>query len=248
MGDIVIIDGVKLKVQFTQASEASNISSGENIAVSFGKLSKWIDDFPNFYKVGTEIQSGSDLNTYTATGNYYIASGTNASNISNVPTYMDNIKIAQAAKLIVFQTISDTRLVQMYFPNYSQTPSFFYRVMTSGGWSRWVYISPICNVGTAVRPSSGSSNIKDLNNFKIPGSYDISSATYAGRITNSPITNAAYRLVVIGLTDDTVTNMSTENFRQEIYPVNDPSSYYVRHYTYSTDSWSSWYKFSGVVV
>jgi len=75
----------------------------------------------------------------------------------------------------------------------------------------------------------------DLDNYKTPGKYGVSSSTHAATISNIPESGSGFALLVMGLND------GISYVRQTFIKSNRPGYYYVRHYTSST--WSDWYKF-----
>ena len=79
----------------------------------------------------------------------------------------------------------------------------------------------------------------DLNDYRVPGKYGVSTSAHANTISNIPESGSGFTLLVIGL------NESTSYIRQTYIKSNRAGYYYVRHYT---GSWSDWYKFEGTAL
>lgn len=75
----------------------------------------------------------------------------------------------------------------------------------------------------------------NLNDYRTPGKYGVSSSTHTATIANIPEGGSGFTLLVIGLND------GISYIRQIFIKSNRPGYYYVRHYT--GGSWSDWYKF-----
>ena len=80
----------------------------------------------------------------------------------------------------------------------------------------------------------------DLNDYRTPGKFGVSSSSHTATIANVPETGSGFTLLVMGLND------ATSYVRQTYIKSNRPGYYYVRHYT--SGSWSNWYKFEGTEV
>lgn len=80
----------------------------------------------------------------------------------------------------------------------------------------------------------------NLNNYTLPGSYYCPNATVAGSLTNTPISDAGFRLVVELLTN------TDARFMQTIHANGNDGAFYQRKQT--SQGMSSWYKFEGTVV
>ena len=79
----------------------------------------------------------------------------------------------------------------------------------------------------------------DLNDYRTPGKYGVSTSAHANTISNIPEGGSGFTLLVMGL------NESTSYVRQTYIKSNRSGYYYVRHYT---GSWSDWYKFEGTAL
>ena len=88
----------------------------------------------------TAIPSGSNLNTYTTPGQYYVATGSIAQQVQNMP-------VETGGRLEVLQLISgSTRLFQLYYPNTSATIIRIYiRYYGGSTWADWRQISTTTN-------------------------------------------------------------------------------------------------------
>ena len=80
----------------------------------------------------------------------------------------------------------------------------------------------------------------DLNDYRTPGKYGVSSSSHAATISNIPESGSGFALLIMGLND------GISYVRQTYIKSNRPGYYYVRHYT--SGSWSDWYKFEGTAV
>lgn len=91
---------------------------------------------------------------------------------------------------------------------------------------------------TTIAPGDGETDT--LAAHIIPGSYVIPTATAAGRITDSPITDKGYRMEVKQY-------RSGSYYRQTITAWNEPAAFYTRS-RQGGASWTAWYKFEGTQV
>ena len=83
----------------------------------------------DIYGLGVVIPNGSDLDTYTAAGIYYVSNSTNAATILNIPVG------GSGFKLLVRYLSAANRLEQTYLkPN---QPEYIYRRTNAGTWSSW---------------------------------------------------------------------------------------------------------------
>lgn len=92
--------------------------------------------------------------------------------------------------------------------------------------------------GTTIAPAEGTTDT--LASHIQPGAYVIPTATAAGRITDSPITDKGYRMEVKQY-------RSGSYYRQTIMPWGEPNAFYTRSRQGGTN-WTAWYKFEGTQV
>ena len=85
----------------------------------------------NSNEAGTIIPAGSDLNSYTTPGNYFINSISDANNIANKP-------VASSGRLEVIRSVAktDSRFYQTFYSN-SIPQNIYTRNYTASGWSDW---------------------------------------------------------------------------------------------------------------
>jgi hypothetical protein len=99
---------------------------------------------------GTQIQANSDLNTYTAPGNYYIASAANMVTISNTPFEQMGFSSSETAKTgqsqVTVYNLTGTasgRVMQVMYTIYSTNPGndnafgFWFRMSAGGSSQTW---------------------------------------------------------------------------------------------------------------
>lgn len=91
---------------------------------------------------------------------------------------------------------------------------------------------------TTIAPEEGTT--ESLNNYTTPGVYTVPTATAAGRVTESPVTNKGYRLEVKQYRSGTY-------YRQTIMPWSEANAIYTRSRQGGT-TWTSWYKFEATQV
>ena len=98
----------------------------------------------------TSIPTGSDLDTYTAIGNYKVTTATIASNIDNMP-------VALAGMLWVMTSSDSAKWYQIYFANKAGLQIFARtKLSSSGAWSAWNEITYRYTFDSA--PTDGSTN------------------------------------------------------------------------------------------
>lgn len=81
----------------------------------------------------------------------------------------------------------------------------------------------------------------DMDDYKTPGAYRCQTQTIAVTLTNTPITNTAFKLIV-----EIINNNNPLRIRQTMYPMQNDSRFYVRSLT--ANNWQPWYIFQGVQV
>lgn len=122
-------------------------------------------------------------------------------------------------------TAADWAISQKFVP-YAPTNRELYETKAS--------MDNVYGYGNAITSNS------NLNDYTHPGSYYCQNATVAGSLTNTPISNAGFRLVVESLTNTDV------RFIQTIYANGNDGAFYQRKQT--SQGMSSWYKFTGTAV
>lgn len=92
------------------------------------------DDIAYLYKhsnrAGTDLASGTDLNTLTAPGVFTSPTAAVTGTLVNSPTS------AYGFRLEVKGTISNNRVIQILYPN-ATSGVFYTRTYTSSGWTKW---------------------------------------------------------------------------------------------------------------
>lgn len=89
---------------------------------------------------------------------------------------------------------------------------------------------------TPIAPGPGETD--DLDNYTDNGNYIVTSAEYNKRLNNIPPIIDGFVMTVFA--DDT-----SGYVRQEIVPLADSESKYIRTYDMNTDGWTSWYRYLG---
>lgn len=180
---------------------------------------------------GTAIASGADLNNYTNIGTYYVADSTVATNITNTPT------TSSGYKLIVMQvTVYTTFKIQLVICNHMNA-YIYIRRYANNSWNNWVRFfnsesDTFFNLSLGTEIASGS----NLNNYDTPGSYYVASGSVAANITNSPISNMGYKLIIFSLN-------ASSYIMQMVFAYNGQ----IMRRTYNQNGWSNWYKISETV-
>lgn len=198
------------------------------------------DEIDDIYGLGpnTTIGDTANLNSsaYEIPGVYRRAASS-STNVLNCP-----VKDA-AFKLVVEYVNSDVRVRQTIYPLYT-TSRYYVRIKTGGGWQQWyrfdstIYAVRGCydlNYATTIEANTNA------NSLTTPGVY-VRNTYDNSTITNIPIKNKAFKLVVEYVNGDT-------RYRQTFYPLDSTCTYYVRMKTADGENgWGAWYQFSGTAV
>lgn len=151
MADIQF-DGVKLSVAFNRATSLANLTSGENISTSFGKLSKFIASIQDLVSTGSQVKGNINFNDYTESGIYTTAEiiGT----ITNGPTITSQVEnnkftlIVMSNSAVPEDGIYTSQIVVYNIGDDSNFNPEIYcrcRLSVSGGtaiWGSWYKIFP----------------------------------------------------------------------------------------------------------
>lgn len=140
----------KIMVPFTQASTLANLTSGENIKTSFGKISKFIDSIQDLVTLGTALTGAVDLNDYTSSGIY---NNGNIASIANVPYGVD---ATTAFTLIVrnMQSKDNTSRILQFLIGVNPTVMWTRAKHGSSAFSSWGKVFPI-KTSTTVQSGDG---------------------------------------------------------------------------------------------
>lgn len=158
------------------------------------------------YASGTRIPSTDDLDDYTADGNYYINTDTDAAAIGHMPTG------AKAGRLFVMHPYNSTRIMQFYIDTSTDTTRKSERIWVrryTDSWKDWQQIITTAQFNAVIPalltgdyaaatriPSTG-----DLNDYTTDGNYYINTNNDAASIGNTPAGAKAGRLYVLHLYD-----------------------------------------------
>lgn len=167
-----------------------------------------------------EITEGTDLNTLTTPGFYRCKSNATAESLTNCPTvYAFFMVVGAHTGNGVFQELTTHHITGMrrYMRNYYEE------------WGNWIEEQPYGNlslsyVGTEIPDSS------DLNSYISSGRYYCLTAASAATLTNCPITDAGFTLVVM--------NSNNGRYQQFLFGYQNRHIYY--RGSYSTTSWQDW--------
>ena len=140
----------KIMVPFTQASTLANLTSGENIKTSFGKISKFIDSIQDIVTLGTALTGAVDLDDYTSSGIY------NNGNISSIAHSPYDIDTTTAFTLIVrnMQSSDHTSRILQFLIGVNPTVMWTRAKHGSSAFSSWSKVFPI-KTSTTVQSGDG---------------------------------------------------------------------------------------------
>ena len=131
-------DGVKLSVAFSQAANLENISSGENIATSFGKISKMYASLITKIGLGdvfgtnaTLLDNTKNIDTITTQGVYFWTQSSKPTNLPNRKIDSTESTLSQGL-LFVFRPTNYSSIVQIIVP---------INVYEADGWSIYIRTS-----------------------------------------------------------------------------------------------------------
>lgn len=225
-------------------SHTGNTSNPHNVtAEQVGAYTKTaVDDLlESLSGHGTALAATDDANNITNIGRYRAGSTAVASAVANLP-------VPVVGALIVLPTSSadNSRLMQMYIPNWATTNQIgilYIRQRLSSGWGDWYKLGD--TTPTAIgSTSSGAFNITDLDELpKRDAEYYTLTGSETSRITNKPseVTDGSIRVEVKFITG----GAAAERCVQTLYVAN--GEYFYQR-AYGSSGWSSWYKFSGTAV
>lgn len=131
-------DGVKLSVAFSQAANLENISSGENIATSFGKISKMYASLITKIGLGdvfgtnaTLLDNTKNIDTITTQGLYFWTQSSKPTNLPKRKLVSTESTLTQGL-LFVFRPTNYASIVQIIVP---------INVYNADGWSIYIRTS-----------------------------------------------------------------------------------------------------------
>lgn len=174
-------------------------------------------------ELSTTITSGN-LNDYKTPGFYFWSDG-NYPNITNTPPNRDSYN------MYVMSHGGDTWIRQIAFRR-GISDQIWTRNYTNGSWSEWNYMGSIVDYGYDL-----TDNV-DLNDYKIPGVYNITTNARAATISNIPVQQAG-KLIVL--------NVAGNNYKIQCYIVynlrQNGSGIFFRYWINdsSADTWSHWF-------
>lgn len=90
--------------------------------------------FSSYFKVGTEIPRGADLDDYKQFGVFYVGSGANAGDTSHTPTN-------KAGRVEVFPLWGSARLIQRYYTYTNSEAMYYLRGFNGTSWGNWFLFS-----------------------------------------------------------------------------------------------------------
>ena len=146
--------------------------------------------------------------------------------------------------------LTTTRWMQTAYYQSNDADCFYIRWKTVNSWTSWYKFvdtnAVVYNTPVLIDPASDTTlALADL----APGRYRISSATAAGRVTDTPWTSSGFEVI-------SQNTAYGSNYKvQTLYPALDANvgdKYYQRHYrgtgTGAANGWSPWYLYEGTVV
>lgn len=219
-------DGVKLSVAFSKAASLADLSSGENIATSLGKISKMYDSLISKLDLGdvfgtnaTQLDSTKDINTTTTQGIYYWVQSSKPANLPKRKLIAANTTLSQGI-MLVFRPKNYSSIIQLIIP---------VNVYDSDGWSiyirtstdsrstelpsvAWHLIESTAEFDTA--PTSGSANgitsgavYTAINGFGDAAIHDVASSITSGDL-DLPTSDAVYTALTGAINDLDVSNIT----------------------------------------
>ena len=159
------------------------------------------------------ITANSNLNDYVTPGNFVVTTTSSASTISNIPVQTGGI-------LKVLTGSSSGNVLQYYIANNSYV---YHRKKDNSGWSNWIY--PEDKITAIIQ--SGD----DLNDYIIPGQYQIQGSSDARTILNSPTGYPGTIKVIYG---------SFDRYLIQIYYTDNHSEMFVRSMIQGSGAWNEW--------
>jgi hypothetical protein len=221
------------------AISQANITNGSGTSsglITGQRAKQAVDKFA--FGTNTQITSGSNFDSYTTVGVYYVASDTDALNITHCP-------VEYHGRLEVITTKSDSNIMQIYYANISSIdcPQIFVRVRATN-WGGWVALN---GQSVGIHLSTGD----DLDNIVDPGIYQCGTVTKAKSLLHTPFADATtpigqtnYNSAAFKFIVENVNSPST--IKQTIIPLYGNSTHFER--TRLSGVWNTWYAFSGTAV
>lgn len=183
--------------------------------------------------LGTEIASGTDLNTLTTIGTYHSPSASVSASLLNCPISNRGFKLlvlpqgysglSYGAQLIL---VSEGGAVSSGY-NSIYMRSYW----GSSGWTAWSKIALASGNGSIYSLGEEISSGADLDNYMTPGSYYSPSATVSASLSHVPSTSSGFRLEV-------KTTITSTRLIQVAYYNLSAVVIFVRAYT--QDGWGDW--------
>ena len=217
----------------------ANITNGSGTSsglITGQRAKQAVDKFA--FGTNTQITSGSNFDSYTTVGVYYVASDSDATNITHCP-------VEYHGRLEVITTKSDSNIMQIYYANISgiDCPQIFVRVRATN-WGGWVTLN---GQSVGIHLSTGD----DLDNIVNPGIYQCGTVTKAKSLLHTPFADATtsigqtgYNAAAFKFIVENVNSPTT--LKQTIIPLYGNSTHFER--TRLSGVWSTWYAFSGTAV
>ena len=186
------------------------------------------------YEVGLAIPANSDFDDYKTEGVYHVANNNDAATMTNCPATI-------AGKLIVSVPFPSTGnyYVQHYTTYWGDTYVRAYNGWNQTPWTEWIRIATSNDAyilkGGVV--TGFISENDDLNNYTTAGTYDCKTAAIAATLSNSPVTGAAFKMMV-----DVENN--SKILTQTITVIHANAAMPWRRSKDNSDSWGAWKQFA----
>ena len=184
--------------------------------------------------LGTEIASGTDLNTLTTIGTYHSPSASVSASLLNCPISNRGFKL-----LILPQGYSGLSYgAQLILVSEGGAVSSGYNSIYmrsywgSSGWTAWSKIALASGNGSVYANGESIASGADLNNYTTPGNYYSADSTVSASLSNAPSVGAGFRLEV-------KTTISSTVLVQVAYYALNPVQIYVLSLSVS-EGWTSW--------
>lgn len=157
--------------------------------------------------VGTNIPANSDLDTYTSTGTYYVATQADAATIANMPATVSGCKL-----IVMIPTVLPFHVQVAIMNNINS--DIYIRWHNGTSWTVWNHMLTSAHTVSVAQGGTGATTATaamlalagldldlgtpiggtdDLNTYMTPGVYYIVSST---NLTNAPSTSLAFSLIV----------------------------------------------------
>lgn len=196
----------------------------------------------NWFKTGTRILPGNNVDLYTNLGIFYVASNNDATNVSGLP-------ISRGGRLLVFATIDNSSYQkQIYYCN-DDDGLIYTRRKLSVDWSPWILLTPQnVSFGVGAQIAAAVDNHFDLNTLQTIGRhfYGGSAAPYLDNAPSDMSTSWGGEIIVDRI-------QLSSRYRQTI--ILNATAHAGKRWeriaysgTAPNLSWSSWYRFDGTQV